>query len=201
MLSLRIEHEVEVNGPAGASRVPDGSPDHNGEFVYVGTGPDNVTDHLPIDGYDRTRNIRTNHIDNSAGYPHSHSPFARLSQRTLPSSTVPTRWDPNTATRLTILPRSGVMGIGNTFRGNAIRAPAAMPSRLRARFLLTIATATKIIESPKRNSKLEWERKMRCTGTSSPNTRIKHPGSHQPIECFRSMTGANPRTSRSSVGI
>jgi hypothetical protein len=39
-------------------------------MVYLGTAPDNRVDKGYQD-YDRTRNVRVHHVDNSAGYPHS----------------------------------------------------------------------------------------------------------------------------------
>jgi hypothetical protein len=60
----------EVIGPAGASWILDDTEDHNGEMVYLGTAPDNRANR-GYDEYDRTRNVRVHHIDNSAGYPHS----------------------------------------------------------------------------------------------------------------------------------
>jgi hypothetical protein len=60
----------EVIGPAGANWILDDTRDHNGEMVYLGTAPDNRVDQ-GYEEYDRTRNVRVHHIDNSAGYPHS----------------------------------------------------------------------------------------------------------------------------------
>jgi len=61
----------EVVGPAGASWIFDESvDDHNGEIVYLGTADDNRRDR-GFEGFDRTRNVRVHHIDNSAGHPHS----------------------------------------------------------------------------------------------------------------------------------
>lgn len=61
----------EVIGPAGARWIfDDGVDDHNGEIVYLGTAGDNRLER-GFEGYDRSRNIRVHHIDNSAGHPHS----------------------------------------------------------------------------------------------------------------------------------
>lgn len=61
----------EVIGPAGAEWIFDDTvDDHNGEIVYLGTAPDNRVER-GYEEYDRTRNIRVHHIDNSAGHPHS----------------------------------------------------------------------------------------------------------------------------------
>lgn len=61
----------EVIGPAGAEWLFDDSRDgHNGEIVYLGTSPDNRVSR-GYDTYDRTRNVRVHHIDNSEGHAHS----------------------------------------------------------------------------------------------------------------------------------
>lgn len=61
----------EVIGPAGAAWLFDDEEEgHYGEIVYLGTAGDNRTER-GYDEYDRTRNIRVHHIDNSAGHPHS----------------------------------------------------------------------------------------------------------------------------------
>lgn len=61
----------EVIGPAGAAWLFDDKEEgHYGEFVYLGTAIDNRVDR-GYEEYDRTRNIRVHHIDNSAGYPHA----------------------------------------------------------------------------------------------------------------------------------
>jgi hypothetical protein len=60
----------EVIGPAGTKWIFDDDEGHNGEIVYLGTAPDNRLDR-GYETYDRTRNIRVHHIDNTAGYPHS----------------------------------------------------------------------------------------------------------------------------------
>lgn len=61
----------EVIGPAGADWLfDDEEGGHYGEIVYLGTAPDNRLDY-GYEQYDRTRNIRVHHIDNSAGHPHS----------------------------------------------------------------------------------------------------------------------------------
>jgi hypothetical protein len=61
----------EVVGPAGAEWLFDDSRDgHNGEIVYLGTSPDNRLNR-GYDTYDRTRNVRVHHIDNSGGHAHS----------------------------------------------------------------------------------------------------------------------------------
>jgi len=61
----------EVIGPAGANWLFEGSEGHNGEFVYLGTAPPNVQRRDDLEEYDRTRNVRVHHIDNSAGHAHS----------------------------------------------------------------------------------------------------------------------------------
>lgn len=59
--------EFKVHGPAGTKWILDDcTAGHNGEIVYLGTSPNN----RPV-GYDKTRNIRVHHIDNSDGHPHS----------------------------------------------------------------------------------------------------------------------------------
>lgn len=59
----------EVIGPAGAGWLFDESTDgHNGEFVYLGSA--NRASY-GFEGFDRTRNVRVHHIDNSAGHAHS----------------------------------------------------------------------------------------------------------------------------------
>ena len=61
----------EVIGPAGAQWLFDEEEEgHYGEIVYLGTASDNRAER-GYDEYDRTRNIRVHHIDNSAGHPHS----------------------------------------------------------------------------------------------------------------------------------
>jgi hypothetical protein len=61
----------EVIGPAGAAWLFDDEEEgHYGEFVYLGTAGDNRAER-GYDDYDRTRNIRVHHIDNSAGHPHA----------------------------------------------------------------------------------------------------------------------------------
>ncbi len=60
----------EVIGPAGANWILDDTGGHRGEIVYLGTAPDNRVDR-GYEEYDRTRNVRVHHIDNTAGYPHS----------------------------------------------------------------------------------------------------------------------------------
>jgi hypothetical protein len=61
----------EVIGPAGAAWLFDDEKEgHYGEIVYLGTASDNRAER-GYDDYDRTRNIRVHHIDNSAGHPHS----------------------------------------------------------------------------------------------------------------------------------
>ncbi|PSP94727.1 hypothetical protein BRC91_04560 [Halobacteriales archaeon QS_4_62_28] len=60
----------EVIGPAGTEWIFDDVPGHNGEILYLGTAPNNRIK-KGFDGYDRTRNIRVHHIDNSDGHPHS----------------------------------------------------------------------------------------------------------------------------------
>lgn len=61
----------EVVGPAGAQWLFDDDQEgHYGEIVYLGTATDNRAER-GYDEYDRTRNIRVHHIDNSAGHPHS----------------------------------------------------------------------------------------------------------------------------------
>jgi len=61
----------EVIGPAGAEWIFDDSRDgHNGEIVYLGTSPDNRVNR-GYETYDRTRNVRVHHIDNSEGHAHS----------------------------------------------------------------------------------------------------------------------------------
>jgi len=61
----------KVIGPAGANWLFEGSEGHNGEFVYLGTAPGNVQRRDDLDDYDRTRNVRVHHIDNSDGHGHS----------------------------------------------------------------------------------------------------------------------------------
>jgi hypothetical protein len=61
----------EIIGPAGAAWLFDEAGEgHYDEFVYLGTATDNRSER-GYDEYDRTRNIRVHHIDNSAGHPHS----------------------------------------------------------------------------------------------------------------------------------
>jgi hypothetical protein len=61
----------EVIGPAGANWLFDSEKGgHYGEIVYLGTAPDNRLEY-GYEEYDRTRNIRVHHIDNSAGHLHS----------------------------------------------------------------------------------------------------------------------------------
>lgn len=60
----------EVVGPAGTNWIFEDESGHNGEFVYLGTAPNNRKKR-GFEGYDRTRNIRVHHIDNSEGHPHS----------------------------------------------------------------------------------------------------------------------------------
>lgn len=61
----------KVTGPAGAEWLYDDDyANHYGEIVYLGTAPDNRVER-GYEDYDRTRNIRVHHIDNSEGYPHS----------------------------------------------------------------------------------------------------------------------------------
>lgn len=60
----------EVIGPAGTEWIFDDVPGHTGEIVYLGTASNNRIKR-GFDGYDRTRNIRVHHIDNSDGHPHS----------------------------------------------------------------------------------------------------------------------------------
>lgn len=60
----------KVIGPAGTKWIFDDDEGHNGEVVYLGTAPDNRLDR-GYDTYDRTRNIRVHHIDNSEGHLHS----------------------------------------------------------------------------------------------------------------------------------
>lgn len=61
----------KVTGPAGAEWLYDDNYDHHyGEIVYLGTAPDNRVE-SGYEEYDRTRNIRVHHIDNSEGHPHS----------------------------------------------------------------------------------------------------------------------------------
>jgi hypothetical protein len=60
----------KVTGPAGARWLFDDTDGHNGEIIYLGTAIDNRVDR-GYDEYDRTRNIRVHHIDNSAGHPHA----------------------------------------------------------------------------------------------------------------------------------
>lgn len=60
----------EVIGPAGTKWILGDSDGHNGEFVYLGTAPDNRLER-GYEQYDRTRNVRVHHIDNSAGHLHA----------------------------------------------------------------------------------------------------------------------------------
>ncbi len=60
----------KVIGPAGARWLFDDTEGHNGEIVYLGTAADNRVER-GYDEYDRTRNIRVHHIDNSEGHPHA----------------------------------------------------------------------------------------------------------------------------------
>jgi hypothetical protein len=61
----------EVIGPAGTRWLfDDENEGHYGEIVYLGTAGDNRAER-GYDDYDRTRNIRVHHIDNSAGHPHA----------------------------------------------------------------------------------------------------------------------------------
>lgn len=60
----------KVIGPAGARWLFDDTEGHNGEIVYLGTSIDNRVGR-GYDEYDRTRNIRVHHIDNSEGHPHA----------------------------------------------------------------------------------------------------------------------------------
>ena len=60
----------KVIGPAGTKWIFEDDEGHNGEIVYLGTAANNRLDR-GYETYDRTRNIRVHHIDNSAGYPHS----------------------------------------------------------------------------------------------------------------------------------
>lgn len=60
----------EVIGPAGTKWILDDTKGHNGEFVYLGVAAGNRLER-GFEVYDRTRNIRVHHIDNSAGHPHS----------------------------------------------------------------------------------------------------------------------------------
>ena len=60
----------KVIGPAGAKWIFGDEDGHNGEVVYLGTAPDNRLER-GYDSYDRTRNIRVHHIDNSEGHLHS----------------------------------------------------------------------------------------------------------------------------------
>lgn len=61
----------KVIGPAGAYWLfDDKQAGHYGEIVYLGTSPDNRVER-GYDDYDRTRNIRVHHIDNSEGHPHA----------------------------------------------------------------------------------------------------------------------------------
>jgi hypothetical protein len=61
----------EVIGPAGTRWIFGDDDGHNGEIVYLGTAPDNRKERGYNDSYDRTRNIRVHHIDNSDGHLHS----------------------------------------------------------------------------------------------------------------------------------
>jgi len=72
----RTQHSTigpfKVSGLAGAKYFLTDTPGHNGEIVYLGTSPSNLgTDWHPWTEYDRTKDIRVHHIDNSAGHPHS----------------------------------------------------------------------------------------------------------------------------------
>lgn len=60
----------KVIGPAGTKWIFDEDEGHNGEIVYLGTAPDNRRER-GYDSYDRTRNVRVHHVDNSAGHLHS----------------------------------------------------------------------------------------------------------------------------------
>lgn len=60
----------KVIGPAGANWIFDDEEGHNGEIVYLGTAVGNRKER-GYDSYDRTRNIRVHHIDNSEGHLHS----------------------------------------------------------------------------------------------------------------------------------
>lgn len=60
----------KVIGPAGTQWIFGDSEGHNGEIVYLGTAPDNRVER-GFEEYDRTRNIRVHHIDNSEGHLHS----------------------------------------------------------------------------------------------------------------------------------
>lgn len=83
-VALLTDSEIggfEVIGPAGTywllrnepgEPLPDGvTTGHNGEIVYLGTAPTNLKPNKGLEVYDRTRNIRVHHIDNSAGHGHS----------------------------------------------------------------------------------------------------------------------------------
>lgn len=59
-----------VIGPAGTKWIFGDDEGHNGEVVYLGTAPDNRKER-GYDSYDRTRNVRVHHIDNSQGHLHS----------------------------------------------------------------------------------------------------------------------------------
>jgi hypothetical protein len=61
----------KIIGPAGAAWLfDDENEGHYGEFVYLGTSIDNRVER-GYDEYDRTRNVRVHHIDNSEGHPHA----------------------------------------------------------------------------------------------------------------------------------
>ena len=60
----------KIIGPAGADWIFDDTEGHNGEIVYLGTATDNRVER-GFEEYDRTRNIRVHHIDNSEGHPHA----------------------------------------------------------------------------------------------------------------------------------
>lgn len=60
----------KIIDPAGTDWIFGDSEGHNGEIVYLGTAPNNRLDR-GFEQYDRTRNIRVHHIDNSEGHLHS----------------------------------------------------------------------------------------------------------------------------------
>lgn len=72
--ALLKESEIggfKVTGLAGAEWILGDTDGHNGEFVYLGTAPNNLERNQGIEVYDQTRNIHVHHIDNSEGHPHS----------------------------------------------------------------------------------------------------------------------------------
>jgi len=63
----------EVIGPAGVEYLHGDKQSHQGEFIYIGTPLQTFADGADgyfWDDYDRSRNIRVHHVDNSEGYHH-----------------------------------------------------------------------------------------------------------------------------------